>query len=195
MTQADPVNIEISLINLNSTLASSKTLRALPLLKAMASGSCPALLFEKKTILAAFIYSQPSRKERCALLTQWASKGQECLWGCGQAGEKCLAALHGPQVLPTPQGTGPRTGTQDTARVHRKHSLQRLFLQLQRDPNAGCWQGPAAAPICNGQPTRESLLGHWASAETQRIEGDSSFQPIGHQGWPHVCMPIPSLPN
>lgn len=35
-------------------------------------------------------------------------------------------------------------------------------------------------------PPREGLLGHQASGEAQSIEGDSSFQPIGHQGWIYV---------
>lgn len=44
-------------------------------------------------------------------------------------------------------------------------------------------------------PPREGLSEHRANGEAQSIEGDSSFQSSGHQGWPHVHMPIPSLPN
>lgn len=81
------------------------------------------------------------------------------MWVCGQAGEKCLAALHGPQVVPTPQGTSAMTGTQDTTRAYGEHLLQRLFLRLQRDPNVACWHGPPATPICDVQPTQRRAFG------------------------------------
>lgn len=99
--------------------------------------------------------------------------------------EKCLAALHSPWVVPTPQGTGLRTGTQDNAcscspRGTLMQAAGRDLLQL---PSGTC------------SPPREGLSGHRASGEAQSMEADSSFQPIGHQGWLHVQMPIPSLPN
>lgn len=45
--------------------------------------------------------------------------------------------------------------------------------------------------IC--RPPGEGLSGHWATGEAQNIEGDSSFQPIGHRGWIRVHMPCQFL--
>lgn len=130
MTQADPENTQLLLINLNCMLPSSKTLRAPLLLMVMASPSCPMLLFGNTNILAAFTHCHRHR-ERAVLSADAAGKQDRSVcgfvarlgrstWLLSRAHRSCQHP-RAPRTLPGP--------TEST--------LQGLLLRLQRAPNAG----------------------------------------------------------
>lgn len=86
-----------------------------------------------------------------------------------------------PGCSPWPTGRASTTGHQchDWHPGHRQglreHLLQRLFLRPQRHPNAACWHGPAAAPICDVQPTQRRAFGASSQWRSSKYRGRQLF--------------------
>ena len=171
ITQTDPENLELLLINLNSVLTSSKNTSYPSLLMVTASNSFPTLFLENKNISATFIYSR-QYMETTVYFVDAALHANKSKIICGfvnRQRENWLATLHGSLFVACqcqgalvpglgPNCLGPWRAHTETTVPPAPEGLPR---KLMRTIGMNLLQFPSVMWI----PPWEGLSGHLASGE------------------------------